>query len=71
LLKLLAALILSPHMMNPNGTRLRAQLIRARTLHDHAIPNFATILFTARGIIAPATLRVAAHAARAEEAKMP
>lgn len=71
LLKLLAARILSPQMMNPKGTKLRPQLINASKEHDHAMPRVSTMLSTARGITAPAILRAAAQAARAEEAKIP
>lgn len=71
LLNLLPALIFSPQTMNPNGTRLRPQLMNASKEQDHAMPSLSTMLLTARGMTAPAMLLAAAHAAKAEDAKIP
>lgn len=45
--------------------------MKASREHDHAIPRVSTMLLTARGITAPAMLRAAAQAAKADEAKIP
>lgn len=67
-LKSLPALIFSPQIMNPKGTRHNTQLMRARTVQDHATPRLFNMLSIASGITAPATLLAAAQAASAEEA---
>lgn len=71
LLKLLPARIFSPQIMNPTGTKLSPRLMNANREQDHGIPSESTMLSTASGITAPAILRAAAHAASAEEAKIP
>lgn len=45
--------------------------MNANTEHDHAMPSVATMLSTAKGMTAPAILRAAAHAAKADDAKIP
>lgn len=53
------------------GTKLSPKLINANREQDQAMPSVLIMLSTASGITAPAILRAAAHAASAEEAKMP
>ena len=64
----LEARIFSPYAMKQKGTKLKAALIRAKTVQDHEIPKDASILSTASPISAPAMLRVVPHAASAEAA---
>jgi hypothetical protein len=54
--------------MNQKGTRDKAALIRAKTVHDQATPREPSMLLIAKGSTAPQMLQVVAPAARADAA---